>query len=279
MGKKIVIALVIIGFLSVPGIARAAFFDGGPWYMDSSWWVDYSDGNPPSGTAELVDTPSNDRLDWLTSGWTSGEDVFRAKVSKWAFVLNKDFEFAVGFHYDHTGAYNTDEGGIEMGLYYFDDPSSSEPSHTFSIAADNWVSDWGSGLSNKNVFWSSMELPNQEADSWWERTKVDGLLWAQYDASEDELRFAALENTGSGYDVVGGAEYDNLKSELGISQLGVYLGGWSEGAGLASGKAYLEDFNVNKGTITPEPVSSILFLVGAAPLAYFRYRKKKSARA
>jgi len=32
-------------------------------------------------------------------------------------------------------------------------------------------------------------------------------------------------------------------------------------------------------SVTPEPLSSILFLVGAAPLAYFRYRKKKSARA
>ena len=84
MGKRIVLVLMLMGFLSVPRLAHVLFFDGDPWYMDSSWWVDYAEGTPPSGkTAEFVDTHTNNRLDWRTSGWTTGEDVFTVKGSRW----------------------------------------------------------------------------------------------------------------------------------------------------------------------------------------------------
>ena len=281
MDKKIIAGLAILSFLIIPGIANATFFDDGRWYMDSSWWVDYSDGDPPSGgTAEFVDTPTNDRLDWLTSGWTTGEDVFRAKASKWTFDLNDDFEFTIGFHYDHTGNYDTDEGGIEMGLYYFDDPSSSEPSHAFSIAADNWVSEWhGAGLENRNVGWWGVSTPTVHIDGWWPRYSNDGVLRISYNSSDDWLQIDALDDIGGGrLEQMGSTYYGDLR-QSGLSQLGVYFAGWSEGAGLSSGDAYLQNFVVHKGTITPEPVSSILFLVGGASLAAVGYRRRKTARA
>ena len=270
MGKKFVIGLALIGFLSISGAAGAAFFDD-DWYMQPSWWQLYDMDS--EGRTGLVD--QNDRLEWITTsatypnGWTDGYDAFRCYGSKWAFELSNDFEFTVEFHYDHTGTYDTDEGGIEMGLVWF--------SHTFSIAAENWVSDWGSGsLSNKDIFYSSVQSPEMETESWWRRADSDGMLYARYDAGEDRLQFQALEGSYPDWEVVGGIDYEGLKSSLGLSQLRVYFGGWSEGAGLDSGDAYLRNFNVVNGAMIPEPASSILLIIGGAFLAAARLRRKKS---
>jgi len=54
----------------------------------------------------------------------------------------------------------------------------------------------------------------------------------------------------------------------------VYFGGSSEGAALGNGNAYLQNFDVHKGTITPEPVGDILFLIGGVSLAVLGMRKK-----
>jgi len=56
----------------------------------------------------------------------------------------------------------------------------------------------------------------------------------------------------------------------------VYFGGSSEGAALGNGNAYLQNFDVHKGTITPEPVGDILFLIGGVSLAVLGMRKKGS---
>jgi len=144
--------LAILSFLIIPGIANATFFDDGRWYVDFSQWEDYSVGVPPfGGTATLVDTPGNDRLDWITSGWTNGQDVFRAKGSKWTFDLNNDFEFTVGVHYNHGGTYETDEGDIGVGIFRF--------LPTVASSGKNSQTPFSLKLSSHNVVHDNEDIP------------------------------------------------------------------------------------------------------------------------
>lgn len=265
---KILGLLMVLNLLIAAKPCRADFFDGGPWYMAKNQW-ELFDAWDPEGRGQLTD--ANDRLNWITeTGWTDNYDAFRAYGSRWAFDLSDDFEFTIGFHYDHTGNHDTDEGELQMGLVWFND---SYPTHAFSIAASNVVERWdGKNLSNKNVFFASMETPETKTDSWWRRNANDGMLYARYESSNDRLQFQTLEDN----EATGGAQYSGLKQELGLNQLRVYLAGWSEGAGLVNGDAYFYNFEVHKGTIVPEPVSSILFVIGGAVFTFRRKRRKSS---
>lgn len=262
----------------MPGVARSEFFSGNPWYMHSDCWVNVGGGDPIGVTSELVDTPGNDRLEWIvtSTGWTGAgddDDVFRAKASLWQFDLSTDFEFSVDFHYDHEGTYATDAAGVMMGLYYFEGEE-DEP-YTAEVGAENWVSDWhGTGLENKNVGWWGLDLSDSsEVDGWWRRDSNDGVLRISYNSSEDRLQLDALDRVDEVLEQIGSTNHFGLSDDLGVNYVGVFLGGWSEGAALASGDAYLENFQAS-GTITPEPVSSVLYVIGGASLAFFRYRRK-----
>lgn len=276
MSKKIIMGLVIMSFLMLPGIAKADFFNDGRWYMDSSQWEYITDWDP-EGRGSLVD--SDNKLNWITTsddypdGWIDDDDYEANRVygSKWAFDLEDDFEFTVGFHYDHAGTCDTDEGGVGMVLVYWEG-GAEEPSHVFSIDAGN--SYWNG--SNKNTFSSDMVTPSTETNSWWKRTDADGMFYARYDADEDRLQFSTLEGSYPTWEDVGGTSYYGLKNDLEFTQLRLAFTGWSDGAGLGEGNAYLKDFQVHNGTITPEPVSSVLFLVGGAFLAALRYKRRKA---
>jgi len=244
-------------------------------------WQEWTVWDTENRTA-LVD--SDNRLNFITtsggypSGWADGYEASRYYGSKWTFDLNHDFEFTLSFHYDHTGTVPSDEGGIEMGFVWFNDSTSTEPSHVFSLAADNWVSNFDRDpeLENKNVFASFINTPVQETEGWWKRYAADGMFYASYVAGQDTLQLQALEKNGSEWESTGGSEYYGLKNELGLSELLVYFGGSSEGAALGNGNAYLQNFDVHKGTITPEPVGDILFLIGGVSLAVLGMRKKGS---
>lgn len=275
MDKRIAAGLMVVCFLIMPGIAKANFFDHseGKWYMHPSQWEEFSSGFHVSET-ELVD--QNNRLEWNTgSGWDDGSRAYRRRSSKWTFDLNDDFTFDVDFLYNYTGIREFDDGGIGIGLF-----NATESSYAFSIAAENWWGNWNGKYENGNTFKSSINLPEDErVRSWWLRDTPTGKFRAHYNSSNDELKFTPMEELNPNQHIpVGEITYEGIKN-LGINHLGVYLEGWSDGAGLvsgvATGEAYLENFQVTKGTITPEPVSSVLFLVGGASLVALRRRKQR----
>ncbi len=88
-----------------------------------------------------------------------------------------------------------------------------------------------------------------------------------YNAQEDKI---TILNSGD----IHPTQFDGLKAG-GINSLGVFLGGWTHGNPVNSGQAYFDNFQIVKGTITPEPISCALFLLGGGALfTQRRFRKK-----
>jgi len=59
----------------------------------------------------------------------------------------------------------------------------------------------------------------------------------------------------------------------GNNYLKIYLGGYSL-LSLGGGTAYFDNFQINKGVVTPEPLSCTLFLLGGAALALVRRKNR-----
>lgn len=267
MKRLFQIKLVVLGFLFMPVTAYAGFFDDGRWYMDSSHWDEVVVGDV--SRTNLSD--SGDRLNWETSGWTDGQCTARAKIADWAFDLRSDFDFSVNFRYSHTDTYFDDEGGIGVDLHGDYNPSGICVS---GIYAENW-----STSTMKNLFRVDVDAGGAGGQgTWWQRLKDNGMFSAHYDAAQDKLSFCGYEWEGSQMVLSNGMSYYGLRETVGVSALGLVFSGWSQGAGLIAGDAYLENFQVNSGvmTVTPEPVSSVLFLFGAGGLFIRRFRRKRT---
>lgn len=270
MGKSIIVGLVLLSFIMIPGIAGADFFNGGPWYMESDWWGLYEDDDPEgrTGLAEV-----GDNLEFTVDDeWTDRYGAIRSYSSEWAFKLDDDFEFSVDFHYDHIGTSKNDEAGVMIGLRYFAE-GETDP-YTIGIGADNW---WSSEGGHQRGYFLDTNIYGSEINSWWKRSENDGRFYVSYDVKDDRLTVTAFDwdSSEESYSFAGANRYAGLKNDVGLEHLGVFLGGWSDGADLDSGEAYLTNFQVTKGTMIPEPASTVLFLVGGISLAAARLRKRR----
>ncbi len=263
MSKRIFVNLLAVIFLGIPSIAKANFFDDGRWYMDSSQWNVF-DADPLNRTS-LVD--QNNRLEWITApGWTDTYEPIMGYGSKWAFDLKDDFEFSVGFNYEYIAThYPHDYGTVLTGLFYGNPNPQQTNSYTFATGAS---SDVDYNNNSKKQYWADIVVPgSMPVESNWSRMNDSGTLNAHYDSLNDELQFSAEG---------GVATYAGLKSNLGLTQLNVFFAAGTDGAPLVSGDAYLNNFKLVKGTITPEPVSCALFLLGGGAMLIGRRLKKKT---
>jgi hypothetical protein len=268
MNKRIIVGLVLLSFVMVPGIAGAAFFDGDPWYMDTDWWELMPEESPPGVTPSLFD--ADDRLNWTVSpAWTGGDDASMIYASKWGLSPEDDFAVNVDFYYDHEGALANDEAGVALGLYCFADGETVDP-YIITVGAENW---W-LGTENANKYGSQAELPAGPSWDDWDRMSDEGRLSINYNSTGHYVTVMCEDKIGDEYTTVGGTLYGGLDG-MDVDHLGVFLGGWSDGAALGTGDAYLTNFQVTQGTVTPEPASVVLFLVGGASLAMARLRKRR----
>ena len=265
----ILISFVLITLLATP--AYAGFFDDGRDYMASDQWQEIT-AFDPNDRMSIIDFGT--RLEYRASS-VSGEEPFRAYASKWYFNLDQDFTTRVRYFYAHAGTEENDTGGLDLIAYNFDSFNSTiqsglPPQH-FSVSAENAMWDINGTLYNKYRYYAGANTdsstPDAEVEASWRRGTSQGFLEIQYDQSEDELWMAASEydSMSNVYLPVGSFEYDNI-SDLGIEKMGIVLGGRSDGAVLSSSEAYFSDFSVETGdpVVTPEPLSSILFLIGGA---------------
>jgi len=267
--KKLSIVIAVLGILLMPSFAKASFFDdsGGRWYMNPSWWEPAI--SDLENRTSFVD--QNNRLEWTTTpGWSDGYEADRSYVSKWAFDLNHDFEFAVGYHKEVYPNGRSGAVGFELG---YSSPGWSGEDNEYLIALSAANRGYkGTGT----IFYSEYGTPQTESNNWWNRSAADGILWARYDYSEDEIEVKALEKTGENlWETVGGSDHDGLRTNYGVDQLRLAFYGENHGDSMAGSEAYLQNFQVTSGTmVTPEPVSTILFLAGGTILAVRRLRRK-----
>jgi len=267
MKKVLLMEMLIMGFLFMPTVARADFFNDGNWYMNSSQWELFTDD--PGDRTSFVD--QNNRLEWTTTpGWSDGYEADRSYVSKWAFDLNHDFEFAMGYHKE---VYPNGKGGaVGFDLTYSSPAWKKEDSeYLVALSAAN-----RGGKGAGSIFYSEFNTPQTGSNNWWNRSKADGILWARYDYSEDEIEVRALEKTGENlWETVGGSDHEGLRTNFGIDQLKLAFYGENHGDSMFGSEAYLYNFNVNSGSmVTPEPLSCTLFLLGGAALALVRRKER-----
>jgi hypothetical protein len=276
--KKLEVIVLLMGILVLPAVAHASFFDdsGEKWWMNQDQWVQYP-GYDPQGrivVEEVMDNLQFRNSAAYASGWTDGAEPQGVAASKWQLSLEENFAFSVNYHYSYEGgSHRDDEGDVTVDLGYF--PSGAVTPKFVTWEAANEVNNLN--LNNTNVLRGSADFnSNGDVEMKVARNSFDGTISAAYDASTGELDFVAEDG------IPGTTEWHlpvrDIKSVVGgeTDSLFIALTGGSDGAALAPGHAYFSNFNLQSGKIvTPEPISSALFLLGAGALAGARRLRKK----
>jgi hypothetical protein len=264
--------------------ANAGFFDDGRDYMAASEWDEFTLFDQENLIA-ITDTAN--RLNFTSLGVSPSSDAepFRSFSSKWYLETDQDFWVRVKYNYTIVGSIlDKDVAGLELGVYNY----AQNPLHTvtvipqyFGIGAQNDVSEFNGTTYNINRYYAgaNTDLSDDALDveSWSNRSASEGYFEIRYMAEKDLLKLSASEfNAQVGaYLPVFSFDYSNVAA-LDIEKMGVNLGGWTDGIAMASGDAYFSDFQVLAGSpvVTPEPISSLLFVLGGAGFITRKYLKK-----
>jgi len=259
--KKIIVGIMLAMVLSVPSLARANFFDGSgdQWWMDPSWWA--------SGASGGVSMAENgDNLGATATG--TGGAYYN---SQWGLNLKNNFSVQVDYHYDHTGSEIL--SGLALEFYLpWQSQKYGATSYTLGVANLSSSPEYATA-------WSKFGTANFELTP---RSVVDGTLYANYTSANRNLTLStgAYSKTFNLNDAWGKMPAYFLPTAQ------IYFQGTSNGGGVYSAdQAYFSNFQINEATIygaykpttyvNPEPVSSLLFLLGGGLLAARRIRKKK----
>ncbi len=256
---KRIVFLGVLFLTLIVSPARADFFDSSDWWMSPSQWVDNSAFDPAD---HISVNDVNDRLEFSADFSLNQSEGWEMMVSKWNLSLDEDFDLAVSYYHD----VNTAENGMLYSDLEFNlvdgrmDPlTTAEPQYIFALGARSRVN----GISSLAGL-STIETPGNEENNFWARAVEGGIITAKYDSVSDVLEMKMFENgssEGMGITVPG------LKSVYELDSLKVVLGAGSEDVPFGGEHAYFKDLKIDSAKITPEPVSSLLFLLGGAAMA------------
>lgn len=278
--RKLAGTIFFMGILALPGVAKAAFFDdsGSKWWMNNNNWEVFTQMDP-GGRIEMTDTGNNLVLGnapgW-NSGWSDGYLGDRGYVSKWGLSLNADFEATVDYHVGYHGG---NWAGLAFAVAY-SLPGDGSP--RWAATSIGWDGRWND-LEHYRFYYLDFETRNGFLGTDSDETHifnnlVNGFLKAKYEAGTDTFMLEAFRYNVAGNEPVGSFTLTNLKTNLnstGVNSLRIGLLGGTGGADFSDGENYFTNFSVNKGTITPEPASMLLFGLGGVSLVFFRKLKRR----
>jgi len=261
MKKVLAISILIVYFLGISGAAKAeSWSDNFDDNVIGPQWHLVSDGNSKSTLTE-----SGGVLNFTANGLIAGEYTDK-NLSLWQapLALDKDFQFSVQFYN------NSLAGGVGLGVVTVDGL------HQVLYHAGINASDNVNGVSGNSFIARVQDGSNNSMFSWAESRNADGWLSLQYNAASDILEF-------KGYDInnnlLGDTSYSGYKSHISGLGQGIVtyasIGGYTATSTGKDMTASLDNFS-GTGTVTPEPVSSALFLLGGAAFMLRRFRKKSS---
>jgi len=165
--------------------------------------------------------------------------------------------------------YSTGDAGKRLHwIYWLPGESVSALSGLFEV---KWEIDWG-GTSYTQVGTSWSTDPNagwSQPQSWEDYNGgVIGSLGFAWWATDNEA--APLDTGGSAYDETNQADIDALRADVFAAQ--TYAKGMVRYRSSVNDAWQTSSLQVN---VAPEPISSTLFLVGAATLGFRRFRKNR----
>lgn len=237
--KKIVILAALLAFF---GLGTNAFAET---WMGYQWDYDH-DGN---SSFDWTD----DTLDYIN---TAGGNGFAAGISQNELDFSGNFWHAAKYHFADTVNNN-----IDLGLGFGISP---EETIISSIHMNSGTREY---VINDTISHDAVTVTDYSGGA---AIASDGWIGLQYEASVDKLSFGLYDAAGTTF--LKGGVISNFINEYNEEDMSFVLTGHSSGNGVTMGQANFYDYSVS-----PEPVSSLLFLAGGAMLAVRRYKGRKKA--
>jgi len=252
--KHLFIILITAGVLLLPRGARADWTDdfsgtamSGIWYSESA--VNTGDLSQNGGTAGVLNfTAGGTYNDW------AGYD------SAFSFGLGNDFSARVDYGFDWAPGQQGQgaQAGILMRMTGQDGKGVSS---FYGMLSTGYLADYG--------YYNAMGY-NDTFGAYGDGYHSAGWFGLAYDSSEDIL-YAGIFSPGETTPFFG----DEIEDFSGLVGCGgsveFSLEGWANNACVGEGQAVLDNFNASSA---PEPVSTVLFLIGGATLVARRLRRK-----
>ena len=265
--KKIFVLMLIAGILFAASTANAEswsdnFNDS---VMDESlWWRMNADINLPPAAQALNEIGGV--LQWNpTTSYSGGEHY----CSTWTVGFDNDFKFRADFYAPVNGLAYKDESMVHIAMARLD--ANGDPGFLSLIETGGE----GTATSDRAFFKAMIGEANGEeyfvegAD----RDIVEGWIGMRYTASTDLMEFGAFDlgepDTGT---ALWSTEYAGFTADFGDDPMNIGIGGWAEVGVFGAPMMYLDNF---EGCVTPEPVSMVLFGVGAGCMGLFGARRRK----
>jgi len=250
--KKIVVIVIFsLGLLGVINSAFAGYFGYDEWHDVNKNWVDDSNMCWAAAASNILGWGG-----WGTSIFNTGDKIFQNFKDHWT---NDGGLMKYGWDWWLNGTkppneqgwsqVNVDGGGnywptYDFDYYYHEDWNTSK---SMSAIDEYLHSGYGTTLAiYRGLSGHALTCWGYEYD---DKGYTDIYVTDSDDSEFQLVKTSVSWNPGKNCWILGDA------------YKGYHIGG------------------VEAFAVIPEPISSLLFLVGAAPLAYFRYRKKKFARA
>lgn len=259
--RSLLVSLLVLGMLLFSGARGASAW----YYVDdfsenTEWWIDFEHSDP-EGTAENISvTRDNGRLEFSAGSVPSGDFGIKGKMFNTAFSVNSDFEFQTDLFYSQT----TNTGGVTGVLFFWSGQPGAAPELAKFFA--------GMGTDNGSKWFSFGKVDEEEGEDNFARTADGATLWGQYTAAGNgHFDFVFKDSMGT---PLASSILGDIKTDFpSISTFSLGIGGFSEGAVFTGDQAYADNF-----AATPEPVSSVLFLIGAASMAVLRHRRRNGGK-
>ena len=232
--------------------------------MDPTLWVKKTiyEANPVPNLQPFTFEENGKVLDFASNDQAGAYGGYAKYTSSWTVDFNNDFYFSVKYSTPSSGLPNPGYGGLQIGMH----DGGTEKFEMWASAVNDGSKKYFDAQVNDVRQTNDVERPDS------------GAIGISYSQGDDTLKFWGGETKESAIAYASITDFTKTYGGSdGFQNLRVYLEGDSYNADYS---ASFDDFkfdgvaNFSVPTVTPEPVSASLFLLGGGFLAVKRFRRK-----
>jgi len=254
--RKYLVSILVLGLLffsgAVNGTAKAsAWYWEDDFSTDTGWWNNEFFEGPAANNMGVG--RQNNRLEFSATGVPADTFGAKGKMFYAPFNLGSNLQLKADMHYSSA----VDGGIVGVMSVWSGQPGDGPPLATL--------------LGSLTTYEGSKSFSFSRVDSQESievvRTVDDATFWGHYVSADDRYDFAFMD----GDTVLASNSIEDFTATFpGVTNVSVGIGGFSGGGDFIGSEAYADNF-----AATPEPVSSVLFLIGGTSLIVARLRKRK----